>query len=386
MSSSQPPVVSPAIPSAEYSQHPWIGLVYLGFVFLPMLFSRGNVHLALLASGLACAMFIPLWFRFLRSDTGQRTQVAQIATTALLGYALIPFNPGGNTFVVYSMTMAVAVLPLRLALWLAGGSWILMTLQFLWVLPDARTALGISLAIAVVGGMACTGILMARTRERQQAVLKLSQDEVRRLAALAERERIGRDLHDVLGHTLSLVVLKTQLARRLLQRDTSAAEQQLTELEHAARAALDQVREAVSGIRTTGLVAELAAARLALLSADVQVDIHLESIELPAQIDQAMAMILREAITNVMRHAKAKRVEVRLSAKPQDSGTEWRLQIVDDGVGGAMAKTGHTGFAGFAERMQALGGRWEIDSPSGAGTCLQFIAKQPDGCRNEACT
>ena len=238
MSSSQPPVVSPAIPSAEYSQHPWIGLVYLGFVFLPMLFSRGNVHLALLASGLACAMFIPLWFRFLRSDTGQRAQVAQIATTALLGYALIPFNPGGNTFVVYSMTMAVAVLPVRLALWLAGGSWILMTLQFLWVLPDARTALGISLAIAVVGGMACTGILMARARERQQAVLKLSQDEVRRLAALAERERIGRDLHDVLGHTLSLVVLKTQLARRLLQRDTSAAEQQLTELEHAARAAL----------------------------------------------------------------------------------------------------------------------------------------------------
>ncbi len=214
---------------ADYQQAPWLGLIYLGFVFLPLLFWRGSVTTPLMASVLACALFVPMWFRFLRNGGSQRAQGVQIGIVALLGYALIPFNPGGNTFVVYTMTMAAAVLPLRTAMWVAGIAWGLMTLQFLWVLPDTRTAMGMSLAIALVGGMACAGILMGRVRERQHAVLLLSQEEVRRLAARAERERIGRDLRDVLGHTLSLVVLKTQLARRLWLHDRSAAEQQLTE-------------------------------------------------------------------------------------------------------------------------------------------------------------
>lgn len=360
---------------ADYQQVPWLGLIYLGFVFLPLLFWRGSVTTPLMASVLACALFVPMWFRFLRNGGSQRAQGVQIGIVALLGYALIPFNPGGNTFVVYTMTMAAAVLPLRTAMWVAGIAWGLMTLQFLWVLPDTRTALGMSLAIALVGGMACASILMGRARERQHAVLLLSQEEVRRLAARAERERIGRDLHDVLGHTLSLVVLKTQLARRLLLHDRSAAEQQLTELEQAARGALDQVREAVSGIRTTGLVAELAAARLALLSADIQLVIQMPSATLPADIDQALALALREAVTNVIRHAKARRVDVTLAVYEDGGGAEWQLQIQDDGVGGAAVKPGHTGLPGFTERMRALGGHWELESPSGMGTRLRFLAK-----------
>lgn len=371
---------------ADYQQAPWLGLIYLGFVFLPLVFRRGNVTTPLLASLLACALFVPLWFRFLRGCSSQREKWVQIGVVALLGYALIPLNSGGNTFVVYTMTMAAAVLPWRTALWVAGSAWGLMTLQFLWVRTDTRTALGMSLAIAVIGGMACANILLGRARDRQHAVLLLSQDEVRRLAALAERERIGRDLHDVLGHTLSLVVLKTQLTRRLLLHDLPAAERQLTELEQAARDALDQVREAVSGVRTTGLVAELAAARLALLSADIQLDTKIPSVTLPTTIDRALAFVLREAVTNVIRHAKAQHVDVRLHASVARGETEWHLQIADNGVGGAAVKPGHTGLPGFAERMNALGGYWELNSPPGRGTHLHFAVKAAVGKSSEVST
>lgn len=354
-------------------QRRW-GLLYLVFVFLPLFFVPDRHKLLLLSSLAACAVFLPLWLRFTGRDTSARTRGLCIYGSAALGYALMTVNPGGNTFVIYAMTMAATVWAPRRAAFAALLFWALMSAQFFLLMPDWRYALGVGIAMAMIGGMACAGILASRARERHQAVLKLSQDEVRRLAALAERERIGRDLHDALGHTLSLVVLKTQLARRLLPRDPPAAERQLAELEHAARDALDQVREAVSGIRAGGLQAEIVAARLALLSAEVRLDVQLPALELPAPLDQAFALALREAVTNVIRHARASRVEIELRCEGAGANAEWRLQISDDGVGGARARSGHNGLPGFAERLQALGGRVELDSPAGLGTRLLLSA------------
>ncbi len=358
----------------EHEPQRWWGLLYLLFVFLPLFFIPRSISSLLLPSLAACAVFLPLWLRFTDPATAARTRDLCIYGSAALGYALMTVNPGGNTFVIYAMTMAATVWAPRRAMLAALVFWSLMTAQFFVQMPDWRYALGVSIAMAMIGGMACAGILASRARERHQAVLKLSQDEVRRLAALAERERIGRDLHDALGHTLSLVVLKTQLARRLLARDPNAAEQQLAELEQAARAALDQVREAVSGIRAGGLQAEIAAARLALLSAEVKLDAQLPALELPAPLDQAFAMALREAVTNVIRHARASRVEIELRREGEGASAVWQLQISDDGVGGAREREGHRGLPGFAERLQALGGRVELDSPPGIGTRLLLSA------------
>jgi two-component system sensor histidine kinase DesK len=358
----------------EHEPQRWWGLLYLVFVFLPLFFVPQQLGRLLLPSLAACAIFLPLWLRFSDRHTGARTRDLCIYGSAALGYALMTVNPGGNTFVIYAMTMAATVWAPRRAVLSALLFWGLMTAQFFLQMPDWRYALGVSIAMAMIGGMACAGILASRTRERHQAVLKLSQDEVRRLAALAERERIGRDLHDALGHTLSLVVLKTQLARRLLERDPQAAEQQLSELEQAARGALDQVREAVSGIRAGGLQAEIAAARLALLSAEVKLDAQLPALELPTPLDQAFAMALREAVTNVIRHARASRVEIELRREGEGADAVWQLQISDDGVGGAREREGHRGLPGFAERLEALGGRVELDSPPGLGTRLLLSA------------
>jgi two-component system sensor histidine kinase DesK len=208
------------------------------------------------------------------------------------------------------------------------------------------------------------GILYARQRVREDAALRLTQDEVRRLAGMAERERIGRDLHDLLGHTLSVVALKSELAGKLVDRDPIAAKAQMREVEQVARDALSQVREAVSGIRASGLEAELALARLALLAAEVRLDAQLAPLALDPATEQALALVLREAVTNVVRHAHARRLEVELT---EDAGM-LRLSIADDGRGGAGG-TGH-GLTGMRERVAALGGALELDSPHGGGTRL----------------
>lgn len=353
----------------DFNRHPWFGLVYLCFVYLPLIFARKDIGMAVVWSTLACAVFVPVWQRYLIDTIPKPERLRLIVLTALLGYALMGLQPGGNTFVIYAMTMAVASFPPQRGLTMAVLFWALMAVELWFLIPDIGMALGVAAIMAIVAGTACAGILSERARERQDALLRLSQDEVRRLAAMAERERIGRDLHDVLGHTLSLVVLKTQLARRLLGRDAEAAEAQLAELEQAARSALDQVREAVSGIRSCGLAAELAAARLSLLDAEITLDAELTPLELPAEIDAAYALALREAITNVIRHARASRVHVRLTA----DGAVWRLSISDDGIGGARPKSGHSGLPGFAERARALGGELTLTSAPGAGTQIELV-------------
>ena len=355
-------------------QHPLLGLVYLVFVALPLVFARDVGAASILASVAAVLAFLPLWFAFVRATTTPRTRTALVVACALLGHALIPFNVGGNTFTIYAMTLAAAVWPARRAVAWSVAVWAAMTLQFAFVIPDLRIALGVGLVIALIGGLAVGGILAGRAKARRDAELRLTQDEVKRLASLAERERIGRDLHDVLGHTLSLVVLKTQLARRLMARDQAAAEAQLAELEGVARDALAQVREAVTGIRAAGLEAELAAARLALLESDIQLDHRLPALAVPAEVEAAFSLALREAVTNVLRHAGARRVEVELVATGEPGRGEWVLEVRDDGRGGALDRAAGHGLRGMGERVAALGGRLDIDSPAGEGTRLRFSA------------
>jgi len=342
---------------------PWMGLVYLVFVFLPLLFWVPSPWLNWLASLAAVAAFVPMHFAFFRWR-GVR-QRALIPAVAALGYAVILVNPGGNTFVIYAFAMAGVALPLRQALLASAAMLALMAALFLARMP-LPFALAYVAMVATFGGMVLGGVLLARARARRNAELRLTQDEVARLAALAERERIGRDLHDLLGHTLSLVAIKSELAGRLVDRDPAAAKRQIGEVETVARQALAQVREAVVGIRATGLQAELAAARLALLSADVHLDHRLAPVALAPSLESMLAMTLREATTNVLRHAHASRVEVELV----QSDGELQLLISDDGRGGDIQPG--NGLAGMRERITAVGGRLDIDSPPGGGTRLQI--------------
>lgn len=351
-------------PAQDIHQNPWIGLVYLFFVFLPLLFRDSVPALAVWISVAAVVVFLPLHFRAVR--VGARARVCLALAMALLAYVVVPFNAGGHTFLLYAVATLAWCLPWRASVLVGVALFVPMLAQMLWFYPTLPLALGTAALSAVLGSMIVASIHFERARLRRDAQLRLSQDEVRRLARLAERERISRDLHDLLGHTLSLVALKSELAGRLMDRDPEQARRHITEVERVARQALAEVREAVSGMRAPELHAELAAAKLCLDSVGIELVAGIEDVPLVPEHEKALAMALREGVTNVIRHAGASRVEVRLQRR---SG-ETVLEISDDGCGGVDADG--NGLAGMRERLAACGGRLELGSPRGGGTRLSL--------------
>jgi two-component system, NarL family, sensor histidine kinase DesK len=186
-----------------------------------------------------------------------------------------------------------------------------------------------------------------------QRQLQKSQDEVARVAKIAERERIARDLHDLLGHTLSVIVLKSELASRLSDKNPQKAALEIKEVERIARDALQEVRSAVRGYRNAGLEEELQNVRLACTAANMKLELYTVPLELSWQKEQALALALREATTNAIRHASATTIWVSL----EPNGDEVHLSVWDDGAGQILEGNG---IRGIRERLEAIGGRLEL--------------------------
>lgn len=350
--------------------HGWMPLAYLGylvFLFVP-LFMR------LLPSGMAqpipfrmdatlasIVLFLPLYATLWRASG--RAQLAAVIGILVLGLLLFPFNPYSNTYVIYAASLA-AVLPLALR------TRVLMLVTMLAVFIVSMWLLGVPptlvVFVAIITVVICVAAFTANhfqvERERKRAELKLSQDEVRRIAAFAERERIGRDLHDLLGHTLSMIALKSELAGKLALADGEAARREIDDVAAIARDALAQVRSAVSGIRSAAIAAELASAKLLLEADGVMLTSEMDALSMPAEVESTLAMTLREAATNIHRHAGARHARVSLCAE----GEGVRLQVEDDGRGGEL-RAGN-GISGMRERITALGGEVVFASITPQGT------------------
>jgi two-component system, NarL family, sensor histidine kinase DesK len=205
-------------------------------------------------------------------------------------------------------------------------------------------------AVAITALIGAVSIQDAVNR-RADADLRRARDEVERLAKLAERERIARDVHDLLGHSLSVVVLKAELARKLVASDPARAAAEMADVERTAREGLAQVRAAVTGYRAVGLMAEIQRVRRTLSEANLAVDVDAPTaLDLSPAQETALAMALREAVTNVIRHAAATTVHIRL--KTADG--QVLLEVEDDGRGGE-SPFGH-GLTGMRERIATLGG------------------------------
>jgi two-component system sensor histidine kinase DesK len=200
----------------------------------------------------------------------------------------------------------------------------------------------------LVGVINLNAAQVARTNAR----LRLAQDEVRHLAAVAERERIARDLHDVLGHTLSLIVLKSELASRLAGRDPERAAREIRDVEQVSRTALAEVREAIRGYRGT-LEDEIARAGSLLRAAGIHAELAVQLLPMDRAAEEALALALREAVTNTVRHAGASACTVRVGA----ADGVCTLVVRDDGRGGIRAEG--SGLRGMRERVESLGGRVE---------------------------
>jgi two-component system sensor histidine kinase DesK len=208
---------------------------------------------------------------------------------------------------------------------------------------------GYGLAV-LLGSLATYGIRLATERQNR---LVLAQGELAELAVQNERTRIANDLHDILGHSLTVVTVKAELAQRLLDIDLDRARKELADLESLARDALADVRSTAMGVRGISLPGEIAAAREALAAANVEASLPGAADEIPSRNRELFAWTIREAVTNIVRHSRARHAEVRLGPAS--------VEIVDDGIGCRSAEAGDgQGLDGLRHRADLLGAKLTV--------------------------
>ncbi|MFJ8152316.1 sensor histidine kinase [Streptomyces sp. NPDC094468] len=281
---------------------------------------------------------------------------AAIAVEGALAIALA-FGLGGSWFglFVYVSVMCGVTFPLRIAYWTIPLNTAAMMLAG-WYHHDLDEAWGLFLVVLLIGySMIGVRQLVATTIELRKARATVAQ-----LAANEERLRLARDLHDLLGHSLSLITLKSELAGRMLPGHPDKAAQQVSDIEQVSRQALVDVREAVTGYRRPRLAAELAGAQVALTAAVVTAEVPAEPdlTGVPEEGEAALAWALREAVTNVVRHSGASACTVEVLRRQTLDGPVLELSVEDNGSGGSGTGPGN-GLTGLTERLEKAGGTLE---------------------------
>ncbi|HUR20408.1 MAG TPA: sensor histidine kinase [Vicinamibacterales bacterium] len=339
----------------ELGWQPYVWLVYS----IPYLYSSFNARLSLVETAAMLIGYAVFLVAYVASYMvrGPRILWPMLVMNAL-GIIFMPTNPGAGSFLIYAAAMPAHGFAVKRAVWVLAAQVVLGTM-----IAAAQGWPSIYFVmVAVISALIGAVTIQAAVTEAGHAKLRIAHAEVERLAKLAERERIARDLHDVIGHTLSLVVLKTELAQKLIVRDAERAMAEMADVERIARGGLAEVRQAITGYRSSGLADELEHVRETLVAAGIEATIEAGSIPLPPDQETALSLALREATTNVIRHAAATKCHIRFYA--QD--TSVLMEVADNGRGGE-APFGN-GLTGMRERIQALGG--VLTREAGQGTRL----------------
>ncbi|MGY1738488.1 sensor histidine kinase [Geodermatophilus sp. SYSU D00684] len=294
------------------------------------------------------AVYLDVFRRsFTTCDPGGR--LGRLAVVAALGAGLaLWLGPSWAGLLIYVSAASAAALPQR------------------WVCPAVVAAAAVCAGVVAADGQlgslfilpvmcVLTAFAMRGTRHLVEVNTELAaaREELARNAVAEERLRFARDLHDLLGHSLSLIALKSELAGRLAEVDPARARTEMADVEAAARRALAEVRDAVSGYRQVSCAQALAEARAALSGAGIAARLPDRVPVLPGPVDAALGWVVREATTNVLRHSGARTVTVTLA----DDGTDAVLTVTDDGRGPADDTAPGSGLTGLSERVGALGGR-----------------------------
>ncbi len=339
----------------------YVWLAYSVFFFIEPI-ARGNAKYWLQQMPLF-AIFLALYIAYVQFER-RALRLAIIAAIFALGIVTIPSNMGGSCFFIY----VAALLPFCVdsTAMLIGA----MALEIVTLLIESRIYPGnpfnymITGSFAVIVGM--SNLFVAKQKRTDQKLRDAQQENIA-LAALAERERIARDLHDVLGHTLSVIVLKAELAGRLMGRDNVRAAAEIADVERTARTALAEVREAIGGYRAKGLRAEVEQARITLDAAGVALTCESKPPSLKAREETVLSLAVREAVTNIVRHAKATSCTMRFATTADGFAS---LEVEDDGAAG-IAREGN-GLRGMRERVQELGGRFRIEAERGTKLVIEL--------------
>lgn len=350
----------PALP--EVGRMPYFWLAYLLMLYFPYLY-RPPAAMELLRVALVSVVFLALYFRsFYHKDAKLWCYALAIAA---LGVYMAKYNANALVFFVYSACCGAGFARIRDGYLLIGATIVLAAFTG-WLYQLGLSYFIPALVFPLVVGVP---VLLMSAMGRQHGQLLRKQEEVEQLAKIAERERISRDMHDVLGHSLSVIALKAELAGKLLARKQSAhdverAQQEIIEVGTTARALLMQLREAVAGYRSAGLAHEINQAKNALASADIVLHGEIDASNLPAAVENVIALCLREGITNILRHSQASECQFTLALRDR----RVHCSLTDNG----QANAGHkidpdkialtsNGLRGMRERIEALGGELQIN-------------------------
>lgn len=305
-------------------------------------------------------IFLPLYFASYVVRTPNILWI--VAALDLIAIVNSQWNPSAASFFIYGSAAIANGFSTRAAMQVLAGQILFST--------AASYAMGAEwwfyMMTTVISTLIGSLTIQARAKGAGDAKLRMAQEEVERLAKLTERERIARDLHDLLGHTLSVVVLKSELAQKLMSRDPARAMQEIAEVERISRQGLADVREAITGYRSSGLAAEIEHVRETLNAAGIDTTIEARPVKLAPAQETALSLALCEAATNVIRHAAATRCHIKFYA--QDGSA--LMEVQDDGKGGE-APFGN-GLTGMRERIQSLGGALQRDSAHGTRLSIRL--------------
>ena len=345
---------------------PLLGLLFLAYpvgALLALDPSLTQLVFALVGTALFAGIFLWLiWLHEPLQATADASEIrkrrAAVASLAILALALaLVFGAEWLALFFQINVVAGIMLPRRDAYVAILGS------AFLMVTFGRVSNLGwLDIGQAVLSTSALGLLFTAFARQIAiVAELRAAREEITRLAVAEERLRFARDLHDLLGHSLSLITLKSELAGRLLPAAPERAATEVRDIEDVARRALSEVREAVAGYRRPTLDEELDGAREMLEAAGITCHVENEAGVLPNAMDAVLAWAVREGVTNVIRHSYAKRCEIRVAREGEQIHTE----VSDDGRGSSPGRhespTG-SGLSGLAERVAASGGDFEARS------------------------
>jgi two-component system, NarL family, sensor histidine kinase DesK len=337
----------------------WAGLLYSAYFFFRPAY--GHTFAVWMEFAVLYAAFVILYF-LVAELTGRRHTVAFVLFF-LLVFVYYPLNRDAYVIFVYPFAVLCLFVGRLRTLFL-----VLMAMMA-GVVVETRY-LGSPLAIGESVLLYCAIFGLSNFAFAQQArtnsLLESANSEIERLSKEAERERIARDLHDLLGHTLTVITVKLDLARRLLAQDSDRARNEIVEAEQTARKALAEVREAVSGFRAEGLDAEISRARRSLLSVDVKLTTTLAPVKLSSSQGNVLCLALREAVTNIVRHAHATACQVTLLEKDRTI----HFTIEDNGLGGQIREG--NGLRGMRERVQSMAGDVKLRGFANGGTCLEI--------------
>src|ERR1700730_12456115 len=308
------------------------------------------------------------WIRIVAAP-GRPLMVPAVAAATLIltVFTLRPPPQYGRLF-LYAVIMAGAAFP-----WRRGAAAVVIVSILAAAIELARgesvtTSTGQLLNELLVGFATVAGRLLVQANQE----LSLARKQIARLAVGEERLRFARDLHDLLGHSLSVIALKSELAGRLIKASPGLAAHEVEDIEKVARDALREVREAVAGYRQPTLAAELAGAHEALTPAGIAFSVDQDRVALPPAVEAVLAWTVREGVTNVMRHSQAKRCAIRIMKKDGRATVE----VVDDGRGG-MPEAGN-GLHGLGERVRQRGGTLTAEPLPHEGFRLRVMLPIPE--------